>query len=306
MLRYIGNRLLLAVPVIFGTLTLVFLIVHWLPGDPARILVGDDNEADIQYLREQLGLHLPLWRQYLNYMWNSIRGDFGHSFANRQPVMERLLEQLPATLSLAVVSTLFSIAVGVLLGILSAVFRNKIIDYVIRVLSLFAISMPKFWLAILLILLFSVHLKLLPAIGTGSFKHLIMPAFALGVTGAGILARMVRNSVLEVIHEQYVLTLRSKGLSERKILYQHVLRNALLPALTVIGIIFAGLVEGAVVTETVFSRQGIGKLIVDAINQKDIPIIQAAVLICAVFNILINLLVDLAYSLVDPRVRNSF
>jgi len=251
-------------------------------------------------------LHLPLWRQYLNYMWNSIRGDFGHSFANRQPVMERLLEQLPATLSLAVVSTLFSIAVGVLLGILSAVFRNKIIDYVIRVLSLFAISMPKFWLAILLILLFSVHLKLLPAIGNGSFKQLIMPAFALGVTGAGILARMVRNSVLEVIHEQYVLTLRSKGLSERKILYQHVLRNALLPALTVIGIIFAGLVEGAVVTETVFSRQGIGKLIVDAINQKDIPIIQAAVLICAVFNILINLLVDLAYSLVDPRVRNSF
>ncbi|PWW03306.1 peptide/nickel transport system permease protein [Paenibacillus cellulosilyticus] len=306
MVKYIINRLILAVPVILGSLTLVFLIIHWLPGDPARMLAGDDHAEDrIQYLQEQLGLNRPLWVQYFTYLWDSMRGDFGHSFANQQPVMDRLLSQLPSTAELAVVSTIFAIITGITLGILSAVYRNRLVDYVIRIVSLFGVSMPKFWLGILLILIFSVHLHLLPAIGNGSFKQVILPAFALGVTGAGILARMVRNSILEVIEDPFVTTLRAKGVTERKVLYLHVLRNALLPSLTIIGVIFVGMLEGAVVTETVFARQGIGKMVVDAIGQKDIPVIQASILICAVFNIVVNLLVDISYSFVDPRVRQQ-
>lgn len=306
MAGYIVRRLLVSIPVILGTLTLVFLIIHWLPGDPAVMLAGDDAAPDrIEFLRQQLGLDRPLWQQYLSYIWSSVQGDFGTSFANSQPVLNRLIAQMPATLSLAVLSTLFAAVIGVVLGILSAVYKNRFMDYVIRLVSLLGVSMPSFWVAILLILIFSVHFQLLPAIGNGSFKQLILPAIALGISGAGTLIRMVRNSVLEVIGEQFVLTLRAKGLSEKVVLYQHVLRNALLPTLTILGIIVGNMLSGAVVTETVFSRQGLGKMVVDAINQKDIPVIQAAVLITAVITILVNLLVDISYSYVDPRVRKS-
>ncbi|NQX68562.1 ABC transporter permease [Paenibacillus alba] len=306
MLKYILNRLIVSIPVILGSLTLVFLIIHWLPGDPAQMIAGDDAAPErIEFLRKQFGLDQPLWQQYLVYLWDSMRGDFGHSFANNQPVLDRLLAQLPATLSLALLSTIFAIIVGFILGVLSAVYQNRVLDYIVRVISLLGVSMPKFWLGILLILVFSVHFQLLPAIGNGSFKQLILPSFALGVTGAGMLTRMVRNSVLEVIHEQFVLTLRAKGLSERIVLYKHVLRNALLPAVTILGLLVGEMLSGAVVTETVFSRQGLGKLVVDAINQKDIPVIQAAILITGIFNIIVNLMVDVSYSYVDPRVRKT-
>ncbi|NHN29152.1 ABC transporter permease [Paenibacillus agricola] len=306
MASYIWRRIMASIPVILGTLTLVFLIVHWLPGDPAVMLAGDDAAPDrVEFLRKQLGLDRPLWQQYLSYIWSSVQGDFGTSFANSQPVLNRLLAQMPATLSLAALSTLFAAFFGVLLGILSAVYRNRFLDYVIRFISLLGVSMPSFWVAILLILIFSVHFQLLPAIGNGTFKQLILPSIALGISGAGTLVRMVRNSVLEVIGEQYVLTLRAKGLSERAVLYQHVLRNALLPAITILGIIVGNMLSGAVVTETVFSRQGLGKMVVDAINQKDIPVIQAAVLITAIITVVTNLLVDISYSYVDPRIRKS-
>ncbi|CAH1217988.1 Glutathione transport system permease protein GsiC [Paenibacillus allorhizoplanae] len=306
MVKYILNRLIVSIPVILGSLTLVFLIIHWLPGDPAQMIAGEDASPErIDYLRKQFGLDQPLWQQYAVYLWKSIRGDFGHSFANSQPVIDRLLAQLPATLSLALLSTIFAIIVGFILGVLSAVYQNRVLDYIVRVISLLGVSMPKFWLGILLILVFSVHLQLLPAIGNGSFKQLILPSFALGVTGAGMLTRMVRNSVLEVIHEPFVVTLRAKGLSEKIVLYKHVLRNALLPAVTILGLLVGEMLSGAVVTETVFSRQGLGKLVVDAINQKDIPVIQAAILITGLFNILVNLMVDVSYSYVDPRVRKS-
>lgn len=300
------NRLIVSIPVMIGSLTLVFLIIHWLPGDPAQMIAGEDAAPErIAYLRGQFGLDRPLWEQYASYLWKSLQGDFGHSFANSQPVLDRLLAQLPATLSLALLSTIFAVIVGLLLGVLSAVYQNRVLDYIVRVVSLLGVSMPKFWLGILLILVFSVHLQWLPAIGNGSFKQLILPSFALGVTGAGMLTRMVRNSVLEVINEPFVLTLRAKGLTEKIVLYKHVLRNALLPAVTVLGILVGEMLSGAVVTETVFSRQGLGKLVVDAINQKDIPVIQAAILVTGVFNILVNLLVDMSYSYVDPRVRRS-
>jgi ABC-type dipeptide/oligopeptide/nickel transport system permease component len=306
MASYILRRIIASIPVILGTLTLVFLIIHWLPGDPAVMLAGDDAAPDrVEYLRKQLGLDRPLWEQYLSYIWSSVQGDFGTSFANSQPVLHRLIAQMPATLSLAVLSTVFAAFFGVLLGILSAVYRNRYLDYVIRFVSLLGVSMPSFWVAILLILIFSVHFQLLPAIGNGTFKQLILPSIALGISGAGTLIRMVRNSVLEVIGEQYVLTLRAKGLSERAVLYQHVLRNALLPAITILGIIVGNMLSGAVVTETVFSRQGLGKMVVDAINQKDIPVIQAAILITAIITVVTNLLVDVSYSYVDPRIRKS-
>ncbi|RTE07861.1 ABC transporter permease [Paenibacillus whitsoniae] len=306
MLKYMLNRLIVSIPVMIGSLTLVFLIIHWLPGDPAQMIAGEDAAPErIAYLRQQFGLDRPLWEQYASYLWKSMQGDFGHSFANSQPVLDRLLAQLPATLSLALFSTIFAVIVGLVLGVLSAVYQNRVLDYIVRVISLLGVSMPKFWLGILLILVFSVHFQLLPAIGNGSFKQLILPSFALGVTGAGMLTRMVRNSVLEVIHEPFVLTLRAKGLPEKLVLYKHVLRNALLPAVTILGILVGEMLSGAVVTETVFSRQGLGKLVVDAINQKDIPVIQAAILITSVFNILVNLLVDMSYSYVDPRVRRA-
>ncbi|MNI10016.1 Glutathione transport system permease protein GsiC [compost metagenome] len=305
-MKFILNRLIVSIPVILGSLTLVFLIIHWLPGDPAQMIAGDDAAPDrVEFLRKQFGLDRPLWQQYLTYLWDSVRGDFGYSFANSQPVLDRLIAQLPATLSLALLSTAFAIIVGFILGVLSAVYQNRVLDYIVRVISLLGVSMPKFWLGILLILVFSVHFQLLPAIGNGSFKQLILPSFALGVTGAGMLTRMVRNSVLEVIHEPFVLTLRAKGLSERVVLYKHVLRNALLPAVTILGLLVGEMLSGAVVTETVFSRQGLGKLVVDAINQKDIPVIQAAILITGIFNIMVNLMVDVSYSYVDPRVRKS-
>lgn len=306
MAKYIVNRLLASIPVIIGSLTIVFLIIHWLPGDPAQMIAGDDAAPErVAYLREQFGLNRPLWQQYLSYLWDSLRGDFGVSFANSQPVLDRLLAQLPATLSLAAMSTLLAVVLGVVLGVLSAVYKNRLFDYIVRVISLLGVSMPKFWLGILLILIFSVHFQLLPAIGNGSFKQLIMPAFALGITGAGMLARMIRNSVLEVIGEPFVVTLRAKGLADRVVLYNHVLRNALLPAITVLGTLLGEMLSGAVVTETVFSRQGLGKMVVDAINQKDIPVIQAAILVTAVFTVVCNLLVDISYSYVDPRVRKS-
>jgi peptide/nickel transport system permease protein len=284
----------------------VFLIIHWLPGDPAQMIAGDDAAPDrIAFLSKQFGLGRPLWQQYLSYLWDSMRGDFGSSFANSQPVLDRLLAQLPATLSLALFSTLLAIVFGVTLGILSAVYQNRALDYVVRIISLLGVSMPKFWLGILLILVFSVHLQWLPAIGNGTFKQIILPSIALGVTGAGMLTRMVRNSVLEVIREPFVVTLRAKGLTERSVLYRHVLRNALMPAITILGLLVGDMLAGAVVTETVFSRQGLGKMIVDAINQKDIPVIQAAILITGVFNIAVTLLVDVSYSYVDPRVRRT-
>ncbi len=306
MVKFIWNRLFVSIPVIIGSLTLVFLIIHWLPGDPAQMIAGDDAAPDrIAFLSKQFGLDRPLWQQYLSYLWDSMRGDFGSSFANSQPVLDRLLAQLPATLSLALFSTLLAIVFGVTLGILSAVYQNRVLDYVVRIISLLGVSMPKFWLGILLILVFSVHLQWLPAIGNGTFKQIILPSIALGVTGAGMLTRMVRNSVLEVIREPFVVTLRAKGLTERSVLYRHVLRNALMPAITILGLLVGDMLAGAVVTETVFSRQGLGKMIVDAINQKDIPVIQAAILITGVFNIAVTLLVDVSYSYVDPRVRRT-
>ncbi|OCT13982.1 peptide ABC transporter permease [Paenibacillus pectinilyticus] len=306
MAEFIVRRLHVSIIVVWGSLTLVFLILNVLPGDPAELILGQTaTEEMIAKLHNSLGLGDSTWQQYVTYMSHIVHGNFGVSYVTKQPVLAHLIEQFPATLSLTVASVIIAIGLGLILGILSAVYPNRMMDYVIRFVTLFSISMPTFWIGILLILIFSVSLHWLPAIGNGSWQQLILPASCLGIACSGSLARMVRNSMLEVIHEQYVTTLRSKGLTERNVIYRHVLRNALIPTITMVGILVGELLSGSVVTETVFSRQGVGKVVVDAIMQKDIPVVQAAIMFASIFYVLVNLCVDITYTVIDPRIRSG-
>ncbi|NOU92360.1 ABC transporter permease subunit [Paenibacillus sp. LMG 31456] len=301
------RRALTSLLVIIGSLVLVFFILYLLPGDPVLAMldgVSASPEA-VQNLRQQLGLDKPLGIQFAHYFWDMIRGDFGKSLVNGDPVLPKIWEQLPATVALTAASSLVSIAIGVLLGVLSAVHHNRFIDIIARIVSLFGISTPTFWSGILLILIFSVQLHWFPAMGSDGFSTLILPALALGFVTSGFIVRMVRNSMLDVIHEQFIVTLRSKGLPERIIMYRHALRNALIPAITMLGVQVGELLAGAVVIETVFSRQGVGRLLADAITAKDLPVVQGIILFTAVMYVLVNLLVDVSYSAIDPRVRRS-
>lgn len=303
-MSFILRRLAGAVLVIFGTVTLVFSILYWLPGDPAMLIAGENATPEsIARIRAILGTGRPLWEQYADYLGRLAHGDLGVSFATQEPVTVRLWAQFPSTIGLTLFASLVAIVAGVLLGIVAAVNRGKWVDQAIQTVMLFFTSMPSFWLGILLVLLFSVTLNWLPAIGSGSFAQLILPMTCLGLVASGRLMRMVRNSVLDVLDEPFVTTLRAKGLLERQVLFRHVLRNALIPVVTLLGILVGELLSGTVVVETLFARQGIGRLLVDALGMKDIPVIQGAVLLASISFVLINLLVDLSYSVIDPRVR---
>ncbi|MET3287471.1 UNVERIFIED_CONTAM: peptide/nickel transport system permease protein [Brevibacillus sp. OAP136] len=303
--RVLIGRLFSSVLVIIGALVLVFFILYLLPGDPVLTMMAGTPASPeaVANLRHQLGLDQPVTVQFGNYFWNMLRGDFGHSLFNDEPVLPAILEQFPATAALTLASSAIALFVGVVLGVLSAIHRGGAIDVVARIISLFGISMPTFWSGILLILVFSVYFNWFPAMGSDGFKTLVLPATALGMVGAGFIVRMVRNSMLEVINEQFIVTLRAKGISKRAVMYQHVLRNALIPAITMIGVQIGELMAGAVVIETVFSRQGIGRLIAGAITSKDLPVVQGVVFFSAIVYVLVNLLVDLSYSVIDPRVR---
>lgn len=301
---FLARRLAGSVLVVFGTVTLVFLILHWLPGDPAVLIAGDGaTEETITRIRAHLGTDRPLWAQYADYLGGLASGDLGTSFATREPVALRLFDQFPATFALTAMASLLAIILGVTLGVTAAVNRNRLLDQAIQWVMLFLTAMPSFWLGILLILAFSVTLQWLPAIGNGSFAQLILPMSCLGLIAGGRLMRMVRGSVLDVLDEPFVTTLRAKGLKERQVLFGHVLRNALIPVVTLFGIIVGELLSGAVVVETLFARQGVGRMVVDAVNVKDIPVLQGAVLLVSVLFVAINLLVDLSYSLIDRRLR---
>lgn len=308
MWKFLLNRILASIFVLIGSLFLVFFINYSLPGDVVdQMLEGTGATPEMAAnLRKELGLDLPFHQQFLEYLNNILRGDFGHSIVNNAPVLDRIIAQFPATLSLTLMSACIAIVVGITLGVYSAIHHNTIIDYIARLIGLFGISMPTFWSGILLILLFSVHLGWFPSIGSDGFRSLVLPSLSLGLVCSGAIIRMVRNSMLEVINEQYILTLRSKGLMEKAIMYKHVLRNALIPSITIIGMMIGDLLGGAVVIETVFSRQGIGRLIADAIVSKDLPVVQGVVFFSAIVYISINLLVDISYSFIDPRVRRSF
>ena len=290
---------------LFGVATIVFFLMRILPTDPAKMMLYETgaSASDIAQLRRQLGLDQPIYIQYLHFLFDIVRGNFGQSFYTKQQVTTMLLQQMPATLELAVAGLFVSTVLGGTLGVLAAIRQGSWIDTVSMVFALTGVSMPSFWLGLMLIFFLSLKVQLLPSVGTGGIKHLILPAFTLGIGGAGIVARLIRSSMLEVMRQEYVVTARAKGLSERRVTIGHSLRNALIPAVTIIGLQFGYLLGGTVVVETVFARQGIGRLAVTAITGRDFNVIQGWALFVAVVYIVVNLLVDISYAWLDPRVR---
>lgn len=308
MRTYLIHRLLYLIPVVLGITMLAFLLQNLTPGDPAeqilyRISEEPPTEEAIQALREELGLNDPLLVQYVRWLGNALRGDFGTSYRYREPVLTVLLRFAPNTLLLTVAATVVSIVVALPLGFVAAAYHNRWIDHAARVASLLGASLPVYWLGYLLIILFAVRLQWLPVAGRGSWRHLVLPAVTLGIASAAILARLLRSTMLEVLGEDYIRTARSKGLRERIVLGRHAFRNALIPVLTVIAIRFANLVGGAVIIEVVFAWPGVGQTVVEGIFDRDYPLIQGFVLIMGVVFVVINLLVDISYGLLDPRVR---
>jgi peptide/nickel transport system permease protein len=305
MSRYLLSRLLAAVPTVIVLTMVVFLMLQLVPGDPAEIFLGEKRSTPelLEQVRREMGLDRPLHVQYLTYLWGVVRGDFGVSLFNNQPVLDQILNALPYTLSLALSALLISTFLGLALGIVSALKHNTWIDSLAMAFALIGVSMPVFWLGLLLILVFSVHLKWFPPMGQGSLDRLVLPALALGLLSSATLARLVRSSMLDAMADDYVRTARSKGLRERAVITRHALRNALIPAVTVMGLQFGGLLSGAVLTETIFARVGLGRMYVESILNKDITMIQGLTLFLAVSIILINILVDLSYAVLDPRIR---
>jgi peptide/nickel transport system permease protein/oligopeptide transport system permease protein len=304
MLSYIVRRLLLAIPVLLGVVTLVFLALRLIPGDPALVMAGEAAPQEVvARIRTQLGLDRPLTVQYGIYIWNLLRGDLGRSARTRRPVTQELGFRLPATLELASASMAIAILLGLTAGIISATRQYSVLDYGTMVGALMGISIPVFWFGLMAMWIFSVRLGWFPVGGRGTLRHLVLPAVTLGAMATGMIARMTRSSMLEILRQDYIRTGRAKGLTERAVTLRHALRNALIPVVTVVGLQFGGLLAGSVLTETVFTWPGVGRLMVDSITNRDYPVVQGAVLMIALIFIGVNLLVDLAYSFVDPRIR---
>jgi ABC-type dipeptide/oligopeptide/nickel transport system permease component len=304
MIRYISIRLLFALPALWLILTMVFLLAHIVPGDPVAQMLGEGARAeDLTQLRHALGLDLPLPVQYGRYLSGVLHGNLGESFRFQQPVLKVVAEHYPATLELAIVALLICALIGIPAGVLAAHKGGERTDHAVGVLTLFGLSVPNFALGPVLILLFSIVIGWLPVSGRGGISHLILPAFTLGAALAAILTRMVRTSVIEELSADYVRTARAKGVSESGVLFRHALRNALIPILTILGLQFGTLLAGTIVTESIFSWPGIGRLAVQAIGARDYPLLQGCILLIAVSYVFVNLLTDLVYALVDPRVR---
>jgi peptide/nickel transport system permease protein/oligopeptide transport system permease protein len=304
MLKLIVGRLLVGVPTLLAVSVCVFGIVRLIPGDPARLLAGDfATEQIVDELRQRWRLNDPLPVQYAAYLGGLVRGDLGRSITTSTPVLAELTERFLRTLELAVAAIAVAAFVGIAAGIVSAIRRATLVDYLATALALTGISTPIFWSGLILILLFSVTLEWLPAGGTGTLRHLVLPAVSLGLFGAGVLARQTRSGLLEVLGQDFVRTARAKGLPERLVVIKHALKNAMIPVVTVLGDQFGRLLGGAILTETVFSWPGMGRYLIDAISQRDYPAVQGALLVFAAAVVLINLLVDLSYGALDPRVR---
>jgi len=305
MMTYVLRRVLATVPVLFGLMTLVFFLMRLLPGDPIGAMLTEwaASARDQERLRESLGLNDPLIVQYVRYVGNVLRGDLGRSFSSNRLVTEQILEQLPATLELALASTLLGVVGGVVIGVLAAVWRDSPFDRLSMLGSLFFISMPSFWVGIVMIYLFALQWKLFPTAGSGGWQYLVLPAVALGLRPIASLSRLVRASLLEVLQQDYVVTARAKGLLPAQVVLGHALRNALIPVVTVIGIQFGNALGGAVIVETVFGRQGIGQLAVSAILRRDYLLVQGTVLFVGLVFVVANLIVDLLYAVIDPRIR---
>lgn len=302
---YILRRLLILVPILAGVSFLVFGALYIIPGDAIDSMLAETGARpqDVERLRREFGLDRPFLTQYLTFVTRAVRGDFGRSIRMRIPVRDAIGDQLWATVELTFAALLVATVLGLVLGLIAAVRRGTWVDTLTMVLSLVGVSMPIFWSGLLLIFLFSLKLGWLPAAGTGGLAALILPAFALGFSGAAIVARVTRSSLLEVLGHEYVRTARAKGLAERVVMLRHALRNALISVVTIVGLQFGALLGGAVVVETVFGRQGLGFLAAEAIRTKDFPMVQGTVLFAALGFILVNLLIDLSYVWIDPRIR---
>lgn len=324
MLAYTVKRILLVIPTLVGILVLVFGLMQVVPGDPAAILLGEQATAEaIAEVRHELGLDRPLPVQLGDYILSSLRGDLGDSFFQNEPVTRAIGARLGATIELAVASLVFAIVLGLFLGVIAAVKQGSIIDVVSMLFAQLGVSMPVFWLGILLTFWFAVELNWLPAIGRGepipgaiaaalsgrpgvllnSLSHLVLPAVALGLNSAAVISRLVRSSMLETLNEDYIRTAYAKGLPPSAVVVSHALRNALLPVISVIGLRFGVLLGGAVLTEAIFGWPGLGQLAVSAISQRDIPLVQGVVLVFALMFTIVNLAVDLLYGVIDPRIR---
>jgi peptide/nickel transport system permease protein/oligopeptide transport system permease protein len=305
MLRYIAKRLLASIPVLFGVLVAVFFLLRVLPGDPTQVMAAEFGASaeDLARMRAALGIDDPLLVQFKTFVVNVAQGDLGRSLFTQRPVTTQILGQLPSTIQLAVASLAIAILIGVPIGVIAAVRANSWVDAGSMVVALIGVSMPSFWLGLILIYIFSFRLGWLPSAGVGGLRELIMPAFALGFSSSAIIARLTRSSMLEILRQEYVTTARAKGLTPRVVIVRHALRNAIIPLVTITGLQFAGLLGGAVIIETVFARKGLGSLTVQAILQKDYPLVQGTILVVALVYILVNLIVDVSYAFLDPRIR---
>ena len=304
MVAFLIRRVLLTIPVLVGVATLVFSLIHLIPGDPVQTMLGDTaSPQDVADLRDRLGLNRPLPVQYMSFMKGVVTGDLGRSIRTNQTVTAAIGERAPATVELALASMLVAILVAIPLGIVAAVWEGTSVDHAATTLALVGISMPTFWLGPLLAIVFSVSLGWLPVSGRGTLAHLVLPATTLGVPLAAVLARMTRASVLEELGEPYVLAARARGVSRVRAVLKHAFRNSLIPIVTVLGLQFGAVLTGAVITETIFAWPGVGRLLIQSIGARDYPAVQGCILLIAATYVSMNLLVDVVYGLLDPRIR---
>ena len=308
MLRYIVRRVLVLIPVLLGVAFCVFTLLYLTPGDPARMILGDlATEEAVQEFRNREGLNDPFLIQFGNYVWKAVtKGDIGRSYVTKRSVAQEVLAAFPATLKLSALAMVIAILVGLPCGILSAIKQYSLFDTVTMIFAMIGLSMPVFWLGLLLILLFSVHLRWLPSSGFGTFKAMILPAVSLSAQAISMVTRMTRSSMLEVIRADYIRTARAKGQKESVVIWVHALHNALIPVVTLCGLQFGHLLAGAILTESIFAIPGIGRLMVSSIMQRNYPVVQGGVLFIAIAFSIVNLLVDLVYAYIDPRIKAQY
>lgn len=312
MYKYVLKRLLMLIPVLLGVTFIVFFILNLSPGDPAAMILGDQASAEaLEMKREELGLNDPLLVRYGNYIWDMLHGDLGVSYKNNLSVWDQVIERFPNTTILAIAGILVALVIGIPTGIISAKKQYTAIDNCSMVLALIGVAMPNFWFGLLMVIIFSLTLGWLPSQGMGAggvdlLKSLVLPALTLGTGSAATITRMTRSSMLEVIRQDYISTARAKGVSEKKITFRHMLRNAMIPIVTAVGLQFGTLLGGAMLTETVFSWPGLGRLMVDSIKSKDIPMVLGSVIFLAIMFTVVNLIVDLIYAFIDPRIKSQY
>lgn len=304
MLKYIIKKLLFMIPILIGSTILIFMILHLAPGDPVDLIVGPNVTLEVyQNIRTNLGLDKPLITQYLKFLGNILKGDLGQSILQRRPVIDIVLERFPVTLKIGLLSLLLSFIIALPVGIIAAVKRNTSADYLSMAFALVGISMPSFWLGLLLLYFFAYRLGWFPISGYGTWKHLVLPTITMGLIDAAVTARMVRSSMLEVVKQDYIRTARAKGLKEEKVINKHALKNALIPIITLLGMRIGWIFGGSAVLEMVFSIPGIGRLMVDSIFSRDYPVVQGSMLMLVISIMVGNIIADILYAIVDPRIK---